>query len=75
MRHLRIALLGGDGIGPEVVSEAVRCLRALDSIEFEFGELSVGAGEYLQSGNPLPDATFDRLKTFDAILLGAMGLP
>ena len=41
----------------------------------EYTELSVGATEYLRSGDPLPPATFERLKEFDAILLGAMGLP
>ncbi|HYO83278.1 MAG TPA: isocitrate/isopropylmalate dehydrogenase family protein [Bryobacteraceae bacterium] len=75
MKRFRIALLPGDGIGPEVVSEAVRCLKALGTIEFEFEELGVGAGEYLRSGDPLPEATFERLKEFDATLLGAMGLP
>ncbi len=74
MRH-RIALLPGDGIGPEVVREAVRVLDALRVPSFEYEELSVGAGEYLRSGDPLPPATFERLKEFDAILLGAMGLP
>src|SRR6478609_295405 len=74
----RIALLPGDGIGPDVVAEAVKVLRAIEpSIDpnFDFTELSVGAGEYLRSGDPLPEATFLRLKDFDAILLGAMGLP
>jgi 3-isopropylmalate dehydrogenase len=75
----KIALLPGDGIGPDVTAEAVRCLRAVEDRTgarlFEFEELSVGAGEYLRSGNPLPDATFERLHSFDAILLGAMGVP
>ncbi len=74
----RIALLPGDGIGPDVVTEAVKVLRAVEPFidaNFDFTELSVGAGEYLRSGDPLPEATFLRLKEFDAILLGAMGLP
>lgn len=74
-----VALLGGDGIGPDVVAEAVQCLQAVEqrcgARMFEFEELSVGAGEYLRSGSPLPDTTFERLKEFDAILLGAMGIP
>lgn len=74
-----IALLPGDGIGPEVTAEAVKVLRAvesrLDGLRFRFEEFSVGAGEYLLSGDPLPEPTFERLKEFDAILLGAMGLP
>ena len=79
MNTNRIALLPGDGIGPDVTAEAVRCLRSVEERAgarlFEFEELSVGAGEYLRSGDPLPDATFARLHEFDAIILGAMGLP
>ncbi len=74
MRAWRIALLPGDGIGPDVVAEAVRVLQLVaPSLVYE--ELNVGAGEYLCSGDPLPARTFDRLPNFDAILLGAMGLP
>jgi 3-isopropylmalate dehydrogenase len=52
-------------------------LRALESraLSFAFEELPVGAGEYLRGGDPLPQSTFERLKEFDAVLLGAMGLP
>lgn len=72
----RIALLPGDGIGPEVVCEAARVLRAVATdFDLDLEELSAGAGEYLRSGDPLPKPTFDRLQEFDAILLGAMGLP
>ncbi len=68
-----IALLPGDGVGPDVVNEAVRVLEAVGN--FAFTEFSVGAAEYLRNGDPLPDATLDALRGFDAILLGAMGLP
>lgn len=71
----RIALLPGDGVGPEVVAEAVRAIESVPGLEYLFEELSVGAGEYLRSGNPLPDQTYQRLLEFDAVLLGAMGLP
>ena len=75
----RIALLPGDGIGPEVTVEAVKVLRAVEArlggLEFGFEEFSIGAGEYCRSGDPLPEAAFQRLKEFDAVLLGAMGLP
>ena len=70
----RIALLPGDGIGPEVVTEAVRVLRTV-APELVYEELPAGAGEHLRSGDPLPVSTFERLRDFDAILLGAMGLP
>lgn len=74
-----VAVLGGDGIGPEVVQEGIKVLRAVAAlcpgIGFDFVEHSVGAGEYQRSGNPLPAATLERIKEADAILLGAMGLP
>jgi 3-isopropylmalate dehydrogenase len=77
--EFKIALLPGDGIGPEVIAEAVKTLRAVESklsaTRFDLREFSVGAGEYLKSGDPLPPATFAALKNYDAILLGAMGLP
>ena len=76
--NYRIALLPGDGIGPDVIAEAVKVLRAIEpstDARFEFTELSAGASEYLRSGDPLPETTFHRLRDFDAILLGAMGLP
>jgi 3-isopropylmalate dehydrogenase len=64
----------GDGIGPEVIAEAVRVLQqAAPPLVYE--TLPAGAGEYLRGGDPLPANTFDRLRKFDAILLGAMGLP
>ncbi len=79
MSQLRIAVLPGDGIGPEVIEAAVRVLLAVearsDDLVFEFENYSVGAGEYLRSGNPLPTETLARMRDCDAILLGAMGLP
>jgi 3-isopropylmalate dehydrogenase len=75
----RIALLAGDGIGGEVMNEAVRVLTAAEGhfggFRLRMDSFSVGAGEYLRSGHPLPDSTLDRVKECDAILLGAMGLP
>lgn len=69
----------GDGIGPEVVGEAVRALRAVEAcaggFRLELEELPAGAGEYLRSGNPLPEETVRRAAAADAVLLGAMGLP
>ena len=75
----RIAVLPGDGIGPEVIAEAVRTLRTvepeLEGVSFELQEFSVGAGTYLQCGDPLPKETLEACRQQDAILLGAMGLP
>jgi 3-isopropylmalate dehydrogenase len=75
----QIAVLPGDGIGVEVTAEAVRVLRAvearLNGVRFELHELSVGAREFLQNGDPLPPAALAACRAADAILLGAMGLP
>jgi 3-isopropylmalate dehydrogenase len=74
-----IAVLPGDGIGPDVIGESLKVLKAvegqLNGVRFELQEYSVGAGEYLRGGDPLPTATLEKLKKHDAILLGAMGLP
>ncbi len=79
MPQFSIAVLPGDGIGPEVTAEALRVLRAveakLDGIGFDLAEYPAGAAEYLRSGNPLPGSTMQACRTADAILLGAMGLP
>jgi 3-isopropylmalate dehydrogenase len=73
-----VAVLPGDGIGPDVIRETIKALEAVRArvpIGLEFTEFSVGAGEYLASGDPLPPATLEEVKRYDAILLGAMGLP
>ena len=79
MPRFKIALLPGDGIGPEVVASAVRVLDAavqnIPAVELAYTEYSVGAAEYLKNGDPLPSETVEALKAHDAILLGAMGLP
>jgi len=79
MRQFRIAVLGGDGIGPEVIAEGLRVLRAVErdmkETTFVVEEHTAGAGEYLRSGDPLPDSTMQACREADAILLGAMGLP
>ncbi len=78
-RTLDIALLPGDGIGPDVIAEAVKVLRAVEAkmngVRLVFTEYSVGAGEFLKSGDPLPEATFESIEKHEVILLGAMGLP
>ena len=79
MPSFHIALLPGDGIGPEVVDATVKVLDAilpqLAGVQLTYETLSVGAGEYLKNGDPLPAATVERMKAADAMLLGAMGLP
>ncbi len=76
--NYRIAVLKGDGIGPDVVDEALRVLEALSNngeIGFEFSEYPSGADCYLECGTPLPDETVEACRTADAVLLGAMGRP
>jgi 3-isopropylmalate dehydrogenase len=77
--RFRIALLPGDGIGPDVIAEAVRVLRAVEErtedLALDMSGFSIGAGEYLRGGDPLPEPVFEQMAAFDAILLGAMGLP
>lgn len=74
-----IAVLAGDGIGPEVCDAALHVLRqlqpALSGVRLEFREYSVGVAEYLQHGDPLPAAALRACAEADAVLLGAMGLP
>jgi 3-isopropylmalate dehydrogenase len=70
----RIAVVGGDGIGPEVIAEALKVLEAT-GVGFEHVHYDLGADRYLRTGDVLPDSVLDELKTFDAILLGAVGPP
>jgi 3-isopropylmalate dehydrogenase len=72
---LNLAVIAGDGIGPEVIAEAVKVLRAAvgDDVAVDTTEFPFGAGHYLESGHILDDADLDALKQHDAILLGAVG--
>ncbi|MDA8071676.1 MAG: 3-isopropylmalate dehydrogenase [Actinomycetota bacterium] len=70
----RVAVIGGDGIGPEVVAEALKVVGAA-GVGLDTTEVELGAAHYLRTGEVLPDATLDELRGFDAILLGAIGPP
>ena len=70
-----IALLPGDGIGPEVVTQARRVLDALAIEGLTFEEALVGGAAYKATGHPLPNATLELAKRSDAILFGAVGDP
>jgi 3-isopropylmalate dehydrogenase len=74
-RTIRLAVIGGDGIGPEVVAEALKVLTeaARDEVDFETTEFSLGAARYLATGDVLPDDELAAIATHDAILLGAVG--
>jgi 3-isopropylmalate dehydrogenase len=69
-----IALLPGDGIGPEVVAEALKVLNAMP-LDVETTSYDLGARRYLASGETLPDSVLEELRGHDAILLGAVGDP
>ncbi len=70
----RVAVIGGDGIGPEVTAEAMKVLRAA-GVAMETVDYDLGGQRYLRDGEILSDATLDELRDFDAILLGAVGTP
>ncbi len=70
-----IALLPGDGIGPEVVAEAKRVLDALGLDGLTYESAAVGGAAYKAEGHPLPPATLDLARRSDAILFGAVGDP
>jgi 3-isopropylmalate dehydrogenase len=73
MAH-RVAVIGGDGIGPEVTAQALRVVEAA-GIELDTTEFDLGGSRYLRDGEVLSDATLDELRGFEAILLGAVGTP
>ena len=69
----RIAVIGGDGIGPEVTAEALKVLEAVPDAKFEQTRYDLGAERYLATGEVLPDSVLDEVRGHDAILLGAVG--
>lgn len=74
----KIAVIGGDGTGPEVVREGIKVLQATQSkfnIKFEFTDFDFGGARYLRTGETLPESAVEELKKFDAIYLGAIGSP
>jgi 3-isopropylmalate dehydrogenase len=72
---MHIAVLAGDGIGPEVTTQAVKALRALaaNGPQFSFTEAPIGDAGYDQTGDPLPEATAELAERADAVLFGAAG--
>ncbi|MEW6302025.1 MAG: 3-isopropylmalate dehydrogenase [Verrucomicrobiota bacterium] len=77
-KTFKIAALAGDGIGPEVMREAIKVLRAVekkDSVAFEISEAPVGWAGIDAAGKALPDATLALCRKSDAILFGSVGLP
>jgi tartrate dehydrogenase/decarboxylase/D-malate dehydrogenase len=79
MDKYRIAVIAGDGVGPEVMAEAVKVLEAASAkdgrFSFEFTYFPWGCEYYLKTGEMMPKDALETLKAFDAILLGAVGYP
>ena len=70
---LRLAVIPGDGIGPEVTAEALKVLEVASPVTFEQTTYDLGAERYLRTGEVLPSSVLDEIKQHDAILLGAVG--
>src|SRR3954452_9774091 len=70
---IRVAVIGGDGIGPEVTAEALKVLEAAAPVKVEQTRYDLGAERYLATGEVLPDSVLDESRGHDAILLGAVG--
>jgi len=71
---MNVAVLPGDGIGPEIIAQALRVLKKLE-LKLEFEEAPVGGAAYAASGDPLPEKTLALAKSADAVLFGAVGDP
>lgn len=75
-RSINLAVIAGDGIGPEIITEAQRVLQRaceLDSIRVDSTDYKLGAEHWLKTGETLPESTMEALKQHDAILFGAIG--
>jgi 3-isopropylmalate dehydrogenase len=78
MKEYKIAVIPGDGTGPEVVAEGVKVLNTAAkkyNVKFEFVYFNFGGERYLKTGETLPDSAIEELKKFNAIYLGAIGHP
>jgi 3-isopropylmalate dehydrogenase len=71
---MKVAVLPGDGIGPEIIGEALKVLRKL-ALRLEFQEAPVGGAAYAAHGQPLPEKTLSIAREADAVLFGAVGDP
>jgi 3-isopropylmalate dehydrogenase len=71
---MKVAVLPGDGIGPEIIAQAIKALKKLN-LEIQFQEAPVGGAGYAAAGDPLPPATLQIARDSDAILFGAVGDP
>src|SRR5271154_6064028 len=74
MATFKIAVIGGDGIGDEVVAEAIKVVSAA-GVPLETVPYALGAAHFIKTGEVLPDSVLEELRGVDAILLGAIGAP
>ncbi|MCM8767828.1 MAG: 3-isopropylmalate dehydrogenase [Candidatus Omnitrophica bacterium] len=77
-RKYKIGVIGGDGIGPEIIREGVKVLKSVSEVcdfKLEFIEYDFGGERYLKTGETLPDSAIEEFKKLDAIYLGAVGHP
>jgi 3-isopropylmalate dehydrogenase len=74
-QSIRLAVIGGDGIGPEVVAEAIKVLGALGTLDIQPTPYDLGSERWLQTGEILPETVLAEIAGHDAILLGAVGSP
>ncbi|HEU5308644.1 MAG TPA: isocitrate/isopropylmalate family dehydrogenase, partial [Acidimicrobiia bacterium] len=70
----RIGIIGGDGIGPEVVAEAMKCVDAA-GVDYEAVPFDLGGARYLRDGVVLEQEHLDAIRELDAVMLGAVGTP
>ena len=79
MKNYRIAVIAGDGIGPDVLAEGIKILNTVAEMDgtfsFEFTHFPWGCEYYLKEGRMMPENGLEILKEFDAIYLGAVGFP
>ena len=73
--NIRLGVIGGDGVGPEVVAEAIKVLRAVGTLAVEPTSYDLGSQRWLRTGEVLPASVLAELAQHDAILLGAVGDP
>jgi tartrate dehydrogenase/decarboxylase/D-malate dehydrogenase len=79
MERFKIAVIAGDGIGPEVITEGKKVLSGIAELDgtfaVEFTDFPWGCEYYLKTGEMMPEDGLEQLKAFDAIYLGAVGYP
>lgn len=74
LARYKVGVIGGDGIGPEVIDETLKVIEAA-GVQFETVKYDLGADRYLRTGDVLPEDTLAEIKALDAVLLGAVGPP